>query len=530
MSHETPKVPAEIHTYSVLQQQLLRERSTKLLDSALEVAARVEQTAVPDITKYFSYSNMSYSGIDFGAAGSSYVRYEKGMIDNAAQRVGISITEGDTLDDATSEVVWETQENQNGPLLRMRFNDPEGALRKSSEEVRNELNKPFALMAEELRQGATEVISNQSFSLGESGQEDIVFSFMDRTSLSAKNPSFIRAKFVEGLYALPVHLPTEAGGPMQSGEGVYFDEGGNLTKILREVPRNSGIYRGMYFEPNTKVDPTQANFRLGIEIDTERATMERSANADILAEPFLTTETGQALVQVIDNAGLGPSSKLANVLAEQHQGSSDYDKRYGGSYSELSREIAKFINNPVRNLESMFAGDEDQIRQSLESIDASSIDNEPTKVLVSMLQASINRTQADITRSDIPVFEGTISMRDKSCKDAEAYYLGSLDQSSKYSVSEVEGKSMLHKHFGGETSINLEPIVYKCVEIPAGGLFQRHEDEQGNISYAFVRMTSFAFSEHDAKDAFTWQYTETMKNHGGNAKPTIRALYTVLTK
>lgn len=501
-----------------LLQRLSQERYDQSLADALNVAARVEQTVVPDISRYFSQSDKNVIGIDLGQADSGYVRNEKDMINNVARRANIPVLEGDEVS-GSAGVVWEETE---GGLLCMRFNDPTGALRQSSTEIRRELNQPFEQMAQKIRDGATEVMSTESFALGEPGKEDIVYSFMDGTNPSAKRVAHTRAKFVESLYAMPIHLPSETSEPTESGEGVYFDEDGNLLKILREVPRNSGIYRGMYFAFGTRVDPTQTEFNLGIEIDTERIAMERSANGDILAEPFLTTETGQALVEAINLAGLAPSAKLSSILAEQHESSSDYDKRYGGSYSELSREIAKYVNNPERSLGIIFEGDEDQIRQSLESIDIGTITNEPARILIAMLRLSVSRSQEAVRDSELPVFEGTISMRDKSCKDAETYYLGSFVQ-HKYSMSVVGEKPMLHKHFGGETSINLEPVVYKGIEIPAGGLFQRHQDEQSNVSYAFVRMTSFALSEQDAPDAFTWQYTETIKNRPGT-KPSREGL------
>jgi len=61
--------------------------------------------------------------------------------------------------------------------------------------------------------------------------------------------------------------------------------------------------------------------------------------------------------------------------------------------------------------------------------------------------------------------------------------------------------------------------MYKGVELPPGSLFRVKEGQ-----YLFLRLTTFAFSRADAKDAFTWQYN--YDNYGDGSRRALAGLQT----
>lgn len=504
MINEAIASTESITRLSSLQEKLNNERKAHALSETVSHATRAIETIIPDPTRVIN-SDEWHGDIMFGNIDQASSRLQIRLVNNAATEQGLDILNGDSLTIGQGpRVIWEITENGSASL---RYSDPGGKLKEQISRDRKNIQNPFNSIVEKLNNGEIEALTDDTFSLDQSNI-DIVLCFMELDP-KENNPIKTTAKFLETLYSLPVHLSGDKLDPTISAEGVYFDEDGNLIKILRETDRNSGVYRGIYFEPYTKVDPSQTSFKLGLEIDTERAVIEKSHNGKLSEISFLESNTGKTLVRTIEVAGLKPSESLKEIFESIAKSGSVYDTRYGNNYSELTRELAKIIASKDRGLDKLFEND-DAI-ELLSTIDVTLIDNEPAKLLFSLLQQAVNPDR-DVHHSDIPVFDGQVHIRESGCKDAEYYFTSSIAE-GKVSVHELNGVKMLHKHLGGKTAINLDPVMYKGIEIPAGGLFQRHiNEETKETSYVLMRITSFSFNDLDAADAFTWQYTENSQN------------------
>jgi hypothetical protein len=260
----------------------------------------------------------------------------------------------------------------------------------------------------------------------------------------------------------------------------------------------------MYFNEGSGGYLTTESFRLGIEIDERRASLEMNNEKNIVTQSFLRSRTGVELVSAVERAGLVFSDRLLDALQGHNHRYGDFSTRYGNSYAELSREVAKLINDPKRSLRHLFNQDDAEVVDAILGMDSADLKSTPTRVLVSLMQHALGRDSAKAHASSIRVHVGAVQMNSGSCKDAETYF-GQSSTTGDLSVS--PDKVMLHKSSGEKTAINLEPVVYNGVELPPGCLFQVHAD-----GYTFVRLTSFCFEEDDAADAFTWQYKETVRN------------------
>jgi hypothetical protein len=252
---------------------------------------------------------------------------------------------------------------------------------------------------------------------------------------------------------------------------------------------------------------------LGVEIDPARASLEVDNSKALAVEPFLTGRTGSEIVTTFEQLGLRPAGPLRSMLVgHQAHDFSEFDKRYGSSFSEMTRELSKFINDPYRSLDELFEVDDATSRAALLSIDPSTLQSAPARTFISLWQHALSRDPAADQPSSVPVHRGQVSMKRGGCKDVE-YYYDSAKRDGGLSAHDVDGVRMIHKSSGEKTAINLEPITYMGVELPAGCVFQIH-----GSSYTLIRLTSFCFDTADARDAFTWQYDETLKN-GARSQP-----------
>jgi hypothetical protein len=483
-------------------ESLRQERDEWVMQKTLSSAARQIEEVLPNPSTVIT-SEEWRSDIMFGNIESPSSRIQQSMINEAANQAGLNVLIGDNFSVGEGpRVIWEKSDSGS---LALRYSDPGGLMRDQLINNRDKASEPFSHMAEDLRSGILDSRIDDEYALG-SERQDEIFCFM---GIYPRQINSVKAKyeFIDRLYDMPVHLAGDEKNPTISGEGVYFDENGNLLKILRELDRNSGVYHGMYFEEGTKVDPTETVFQLGVEVDTERVLLEKSHNGEISSQTFLKTDSGTTLVQEIEKSDLVMTDKLKEIFEGKSRSGGSYDSRYGNNYSEITRELAKLIGKPEKGASALFENDSEETFNALQAMHIDEIQNEPAKIFFSLLKQSLDPTR-NIADSDVPVFNGEIQIKDSGCKDAELYFTDSVSM-LQYSFHEIGNVPMLHKHSGGKTAINLKPIMYKGVEIPAGGLFQRHID--GNTketSYAFIRITSFAFNDQQAADAYTWQYEE----------------------
>ena len=242
--------------------------------------------------------------------------------------------------------------------------------------------------------------------------------------------------------------------------------------------------------------------------------------------PFIETRAGEELLSLLDTAGL---MLHPNIQAELVRvGEAD---RYGSVYTQMSREIAKWVNRDGRrNVTNLFvpfdaalrptaggglraldelkwsyeqsrydAGDNalhaerTYVQERLLALDATAT-SEPTKVLIGLAQASFKRdAQPNDTVKELPVTASDIEIRSRACFDVAAYYLGAANEARVHGDGlrqvNVSGVPMLEKTHGSHTFMLQEGAVLHGVLLPKGTLMQRGADG----GWAMLRLTPFCF-------------------------------------
>lgn len=291
----------------------------------------------------------------------------------------------------------------------------------------------------------------------------------------------------------------------ESGARSEYLEDGRLRIIMPSVDM-----KGVSFMLQSVVQADEQNldsvdWNIGIEIDADKEFLEKTYAGNILANPFIDSSTGNDLLSAFSMAGLVMSEDVKEIFAEINE------KRYGHGYAELTRELAKIVNDDSRSITSLFNGDEVKIRDSIAKITASDLPNESrSAMLVLDLVKQLNvreKAQTEDIFSAIPVTRERVSMKSGSCKDAEGYYLAAAQEGKRKTVN-IHGLEFHTKTIGSQTYINREALVFNGVTVQPGAIFSR----QGDGGYAMLRITMFAMDDNTAEDAFGAQYIETMKS------------------
>lgn len=494
-----------------LVERLEAERVRGCLGAAHQNASALAENFLPSI-KDVLRDGGRVNRVQVGYSYYAVARLQWRVIGVAAERAGIKLTrlqDGESArhDNKEPEVCLFESKN----ALEISCND-EGRdlLTAAAEEVEAEIKTPFLEVGQQITAGATKAHTGFQYDLSEPNL-DLVLGFLG-IDPGSNTPIARASVLAKSLYGGPVHASGYPP-PMQSGTGIYLRHDGSVEKILVESDVHPGVYRGVYFKEGSGGHVTTESFALGVEIDEERASLEvnNNKNKSSVAIPFLRGVTGNEFVSAFESVGLEFSDRVLDALVGQDRGG--FTTRYGNSFSELSREVAKFVNNPDRSIHNLFVQDGQQAVDALIKVDAAEFSSPATRELMLLLQRTLVREKSAQHVSSVPVHKGEVAMNVGSCKDAEIYFC----KSPPASLFLKEGTPMLHKLHGEKTAINLEPIIYKGVELPAGSLFQVHED-----GYTFVRFTSFCFDPEVAADAFTWQYGDALEVTGSD--PDVRFL------
>ena len=290
-----------------------------------------------------------------------------------------------------------------------------------------------------------------------------------------------------------------------SGVRSEYLEDGKLRIIMP-----SSDMKGVSFMLQSVVPPDEQNldsidWNIGVGIDADKEFLEKTYVGNILANPFIDSRTGNDLLSAFNTVGLIMSEDTKEIFAENNE------KRYGYGYAEITRELAKVVNDDSRSITSWFEGDKDQIRDSIAKITISDLPNgSRAAILVLDLVKQLNvreKTQLEDKFSAIPVTGGRVSMKSGSCKDTEGYYLAAAQEGKRKTVN-IHGLEFYTKTIGSQTYINREALVFNGITVQPGAIFGRQDDG----GYAMLRITMFAMDDNTAEDAFGAQYIETMKS------------------
>ncbi len=203
---------------------------------------------------------------------------------------------------------------------------------------------------------------------------------------------------------------------------------------------------------------------------------------------FVYTECASELSALLDDAGLMFSPSLQSEMTRVGQAD-----RYGSVYTQISRELAKWVDSSARvEVAQLFIGrdghdDEQQIAERILAMDTSQL-HDATRVIIEIAQDVLRRSTDDL-RSDLPVTESTVEIRNSACFDVAGYYLSAPNNQGLHRFEE-NGVQLIEKTHGGHTFLLAEPIVFNGVNLPKGSLMTRVSEDSG---WAFLRLTPFVF-------------------------------------
>jgi hypothetical protein len=289
------------------------------------------------------------------------------------------------------------------------------------------------------------------------------------------------------------------------------------------------------------VDRENGTFTFGVTQRPSDLYLERGNQSQEKSLPFVETDCARELCNFLDQAGLMLHPKVQREMMSGKEAD-----RYGSIYTQLTREVAKWVNNPRRTrLSELFVPNDpsfkgralqergesalydyansqydvetDTEQQTREQYRATSqsFEGEAAATLFGLMNGALNRSESpDGTHTtDLPVTKSSVHMTVGACFDVVAYYVGAAygtrsgnpDYLKRVSVGEV---LMLEKNTGSHTFLTTAPMTFNGVEMPKGALFTQGDDKQ----WAFLRLTPFAFDDAVDQLAFGSEISKMLKN------------------
>lgn len=275
------------------------------------------------------------------------------------------------------------------------------------------------------------------------------------------------------------------------------------------------------------IDKETGYLQIKVDADPDTFYLEEASTSETKSIPFVETDCARELVDTLDQADLMFHPKFTTMMLL----TDGLDTRYGGVYTEISRELAKMVNRPERaKVSSIFVPKNENFAPSKlvesnhydatmikyeyeeytsklreEDVDIEQISRDRFKglnfdntgdaasTIFNLLKQVVDREVSGLFNSDLPVTDKDISMRDGSCFDVFNYYLQAVSdkrpQGKGLSRVNIEGVEMLEKTFGKHTFLTTMPFKLNGIELPKGSLMAR--DTEGK--WAFTRLTPFTF-------------------------------------
>lgn len=249
--------------------------------------------------------------------------------------------------------------------------------------------------------------------------------------------------------------------------------------------------------------------------------------------PFLETDAAKQLCSILDSAGLmfHPAYQLEMMRIGEAE-------RFGSAYTQITREIAKWVDKPDRALMSKLFVPKDPAYSGTTLIENSSdftlreyydqtadgsaedieslvrkkwqdatlertISGDAALAIVNMVDDIIGREASTEVATDLPVTNQDIKISYGACFDVASYYL--FSETRPYEAE--NGVPMLEKLGGAHTFLTTEPLVFNGVRLPKGALMTRQDD-----GWAFLRLTPFSFDNSDDKMAFGSEVSKALRD------------------
>lgn len=295
--------------------------------------------------------------------------------------------------------------------------------------------------------------------------------------------------------------------------------------VLREDTATATMYRwGKAVRKTLTLDKGTNLMRLGFEQYPDALMPEVANQSPAESTPFIETECARELSALLDAAGL----MFAPSLQQEMMSIREAD-RYGSVYTQMSRELAKWVNSPERVdvlrlfvlRDEAFQGsrllndrgrvrydyddeyqaaqqhqeaEQKEVIEKIITADTSQL-HEAARTLLTIAQDVLQRDTRAVVTSDLPVTNTEIAIRNGACFDVAGYYLGAVDYGGLRSVTEHK-VAMLEKTHGSHSFLLVEPVVFNGVHLPKGSLMSKAAD-----GWAFLRLTPFVFDRDEDQSA-----------------------------
>lgn len=287
------------------------------------------------------------------------------------------------------------------------------------------------------------------------------------------------------------------------------------------------------------INKQTGSYQLSVSVDPATHYLETPNQAHgIKSVPFIETECASNLCRQLDEVGLMFHPKFQFEMMS----TADAD-RYGNVYTDMSREVAKWINNPDRTyLSKLFSPIDDEYQGGslldhakqwgarAEDISQQydyTTDNpaareasvrqrwgkrgrtpsgEAASTLLALVDGALNRPVNQPLSSELPVTSGEISIRNGACFDVSTYYVSAA---AMFRVNKVVvgGVELLEKTMGSHTYMTTRVTEFNGVALPKGSLLSRADD-----GWAFLRLTPFTFDSDADQLAFGSELAKTREN------------------
>lgn len=308
-----------------------------------------------------------------------------------------------------------------------------------------------------------------------------------------------------------------------------IDEGDNVTYIYTD----NGIQRQL------TINSQSGECSIGFQQVPDYFYNERANQSEAESVPFVETECAKEMFETLDSCGLMMSPQYQAEMLRIGE-----SERFGSVYTQMSREVSKWVNNTSRQkLSNLFAmynpkthakgssphgfnsgeayhealqsemtqqelqDQEDYISRKIASIDTSEM-NEPARILFEMIKDCISRDGVTGAGNFLPVTKSQIQINGGACFDVASYYIGAAGDRTGLKSIKLEGVSMLEKTHGAHTFMLQEEAVLNGVRLPKGTLMQKGEDG----GWAALRLTPFCFDSEKDRNATGPEMAKSYKN------------------
>lgn len=214
-------------------------------------------------------------------------------------------------------------------------------------------------------------------------------------------------------------------------------------------------------------------------------------------DTYLSQKTTPEIVNSLEEAGLTLSNEGIANMSLLHPA-----PMYGSFNTQFGRVVSRCVNYP-QAAERTFEQGEGCLEIMAEIQEPVENTSEVTKLLMRTLR-EVGRRGIDLydLPSDIPVEWGeTMRQREASCHYSESRYIESFT-SGTLQHGRQNDISFWEKTHGEKSFLNLQPLTYKGIELPAGWVFAKKSFSSGRSFLYPVRPSAFHFSLETSNEAF----------------------------